>query len=237
MVTDKQLLETAVAFDDCACFFRYKNPNEYQHYYQLHAAFINHLIEETRLTTKQPLFYYVRFFHAGSDLECVDIYINEKMIFKSFSFEQISPYLTFASGTYRVEIYPAGTHTSPLLKKELLLQNGAYNTLALIGTTAEAQLIPYLDQAQSISPISVIRFLHLSKGRPSVDVSIKGGETLFKGIAYQKTSDFLNSTPMTTTLELKEANTKRLIAVFPNITLKPNQSHTLAWIKNDLKIL
>jgi hypothetical protein len=85
------------------------NPNEYQHFHQLHAAFINHLIGEPPITAKPPLFYYVRFFHAGSGLESVDIYINEKMIFNSFSFDQVSPYLTFASGTYRVEIYPAET--------------------------------------------------------------------------------------------------------------------------------
>jgi hypothetical protein len=75
------------------------------------------------------------FLSCWSDLDCVDIYINEKMIFKSFSFEQISPYLAFASVPYQVEIFFGWNTYIPFLKKELLHQNGAYITLALNGTT------------------------------------------------------------------------------------------------------
>ncbi|MED1205377.1 DUF4397 domain-containing protein [Heyndrickxia acidicola] len=237
MFPDKLPLDTTAVFNSWSRHYPYISSYEYPYDYLQHAFFVNQMQKERRQSSKQPLFYYVRFFHAASGHENVDIYINGKMIFKAFSFKQLSPYLTFAAGLYRIEIYPAGTQEFPLIIKEIRLQNGAYITVALSGIKEEIQLNSYVDQAQFILPISVIRFLHLSKGSPAIDVNIKGGVTLFNRISYQNASNFLSFVPMTATLELRESNTKRLISAFPNITFKPDQSHTIAWVENDLKML
>ncbi|MES1045181.1 DUF4397 domain-containing protein [Heyndrickxia oleronia] len=181
-----------------------------------------------------PIF--IRFLHATQSLKGVDVYLNGKKILYNFSFKEISQYITLPVGIYLIEIYPQGSTSTPIIRKEVKLKENNHYTLPLISKDKTYQLLEYIDDNKIQSPITNIRVINLSPFYKNIDVSIKNGNTLFSTIGFKEATPYLTLTPMTVDLEIKDSLTKETIREITNTTFKPNLHYSIVLLNHSVII-
>ncbi|MCA1054542.1 DUF4397 domain-containing protein [Rossellomorea aquimaris] len=231
MNKQQELLNKAAMYDLLSGYYKYNDPSKHIHFYQKHLKYMNAAIREQQMDiyrASQPS--YVRVLHAVPDAPNVDVYINANRVLRDVAFKDISDYLTLPAGKYHIDIYPAGTGVSTLISKKVKIEPGKVYTLAAAGTSNKLQLLPYLDDPAVPPGETKLKFIHLSPDAPSVDIGVKGGDTVFADISYKEASDYLTLTPMTVNLEARKAGTKDKVLDIPNVKLEPNQSYTVVAV-------
>lgn len=162
--------------------------------------------------------------------------MNGKKILYNFSFKEISQYITLPVGIYLIEIYPQGSTSTPIIRKEVKLKENHHYTIPLISKDKTYQLLEYIDDNKIQSPITNIRVINLSPFYKNIDVSIKNGNTLFSTIGFKEATPYLTLTPMTVDLEIKDSLTKETIREITNTTFKPNLHYSIVLLNHSVII-
>jgi Domain of unknown function (DUF4397) len=166
----------------------------------------------------------VRFLHAAPTAPSFDVYVNEMLILKNFSYKESNGYLPLPSGKYQLNLYPSGQNTSPLLSCNMALEIGASYTIALSPTAANEslKLLPFEDNPTVPPNEAKVRFIHLSHDLVSVDIAVKGGDVVFDQLHFRKASEYLTIHPMIVDFEVRIAGTKEIALPLPNKAFQEN---------------
>jgi hypothetical protein len=175
----------------------------------------------------QPISY-VRVLHASPDAPAVDIYANGKLIVRGLAYKAFTPYVKVNSGEYKVDVFPAGQVTSPVLSTNVTIPAQSITTVAAIGYLPELSLYPVPDPVMEKTPgLTNVRFVHLSPNTPNVDITLPDGRRLFTNIGYKGITEYLPVNPGTYTFELRPTGTETIALYVPNIRLLPDRFYTI----------
>jgi hypothetical protein len=136
----------------------------------------------------------VRVVHFSPDAPAVDVYVDGKVRSKNLAYERASPYIDIPAGPHTFEVRPAGAavDSTPVINAQAELAAGKSYTLAAIGKLASIQGKLYEDDTTAPGAGKVkLRVIHNAPDVPAVDVGVKGGDTLVKGLAFPNASAYL----------------------------------------------
>ncbi|MBA2872533.1 hypothetical protein HNQ85_002844 [Anoxybacillus calidus] len=226
----EEYAQKAVMYDLLACYYKYTDPNKYMMHYQKHYEYMKKLAaaEQVRQQEETANLAMVRIFHASSNAPAVDVYVNGQKVLQELKYKQISQYLKVPTGQYRIDIYPSGRTTSPVLSEMVYILPSLRYTIAGIGNANNLQLLPFFDNPYVSYGETKVRLVHLSPNAPAVDIAVKGGNVLFKNVRYKEVSDYVKvSTNQKFSLEVRIAGTDNVVLTVPNVRLGSNKSYTI----------
>lgn len=226
-------VEQASLYKLLAEFYHYTNPQLHIHFYQMylhHATNVANLYGmgmRIQLPVKPKRESKIRVLHASPDAPAVDVYANERLIFKGLTYKEITDYVTVPSGRYKIDIYPTGEKGNPVISQMIRAEPGKNYTVAATGALAQIGLTTFQDRLSLTPGNARARFIHLSPDAPAVDIAVKGGKTLFRNISFKEASDYIVSAPATVTLQVKPAGSQTVVLEVPGVRLNPNKSYTI----------
>ncbi|WP_044641946.1 DUF4397 domain-containing protein [Risungbinella massiliensis] len=159
----------------------------------------------------------------------VDVYVNNRLIAQRVPFAAITSYLRLPTGSYRMEVFPAGTKERAIVNQQLTVGANPY-TLAVVddvsGQTNKASLLTYEDDLQSVGARAKVRLIHLSPNAPRVDVAVKGGNVLFSNVGFTD-ARFISIPPGNYDLEIRITGTNQVIYTIPRVQLDARKIYSI----------
>lgn len=229
-----KVAQDAAMYDLLANYYKYLDPQKHIYYYQLHFMCMQQLCQMQEYgfrnsvnPTQGRAPAKVRVLHASPDAPKVDIYVNGNKTFENITYYQISPYLDVPAGSYRVEVYPAGQTTNPVLSENVEVRSGRNYTVAAAGQLANLQLVPIMDTTNIPSNKVKVRFWHLSPNAPAVDIAVQGGDVLFSNVSFTEAAKYFEVDPGRVTLEVRVAGTNDVVLTLRDINLAANEAYTI----------
>ncbi len=110
----------------------------------------------------------VRIFHAAPQIQNVDVYVNDQMVFSNLAFGDFTRYVYLNEGEYNVSVYVAGQKDRPVINQMVDISSQQIFTVAATGNSDDLGLLVIPDKV-SKSPsqnYSSVRIIHLSPKRP-----------------------------------------------------------------------
>ncbi|WP_024831961.1 DUF4397 domain-containing protein [Ruminiclostridium josui] len=148
-------------------------------------------INKTDSLRQMPGISYIRLFHASPRTPAVDVYANDRLIARGLSYGQFTEYMPLATGTYNIEVYPAGQKNALILRINFPVSEKQVFTLAVIGILPRIGILPVEDEYETLAPGRVnIRFANLSPNSGNLDLVLRGGPEVFTDIGYTEVSDY-----------------------------------------------
>jgi len=173
----------------------------------------------------------VRLVYAAPNGPAVDIYVDGQRKAQASQFGEITPYITIAPGTHRVQVFAAtaGPAGAALLDTQEIFQSGqAYSVLA--ADLVERMSAVVLNDALTIDPgaSAYVRLVHLSPDAPPVaDVAVSGGATVISNLPFKGATSYLPVTPGTYRFDLRPAGVSVTLATTTSLTLAQGQIYTV----------
>ena len=169
----------------------------------------------------------LRIFQAVPQIQSVDVYINEKLLFSNLQFTQFSGYLKLKEGEYRIDIFEAGTTLQPIISSILDLEKGQILTVASIGNLEDLSLLVINDSVDKKTSLNVscIRFVHLSYNTPSVDVLVNN-KTLVENLNFKQNISYVDIVPDPYNIEVILNENKESVLAF-GARLNANRIYTI----------
>ena len=236
-----KLVQDAAMYDMLANYYKYLDPEKHMYYYQLHFMTMQQLCQTEGYggfpyrssagnpnNNQEPA--KVRVLHASPDAPRVDIYVNGEKTFENMMYYQISPYMDLPEGSYKIEVYPAGQTNDAVLSEDVEVESEKHYTIAAADRLEDLQLVVVEDELEVPSDKTKVRIWHLSPNAPQVDIAVADGDVLFEDISFKKASDYLELSPGTVTLEVREAGTENIILTLRDQNLRANEVYTIAAI-------
>ncbi|HZG59455.1 MAG TPA: DUF4397 domain-containing protein [Anoxybacillus sp.] len=223
--------QKAAMYDLLACYYKYTDPNKHMMYYQKHYEYMKKLAasEQVREQEETANLAMVRVFHASPNAPAVDVYVNGQKVLQELKYKQLSKYLKVPTGQHRIDIYPSGQTTSPVLSEMVYILPSLRYTIAVVGNVNNLQLLPFFDNPYVSYGETKVRFVHLSPNAPAVDIAVKDGNVLFNNVRYKEVSDYVKvSANQKLSLEMRVAGTDNVVLTVPNVRLDSNKSYTIA---------
>ncbi|MGM0921506.1 MAG: DUF4397 domain-containing protein [Bacillota bacterium] len=226
--------EKAMMYDMLAQFYKYSDPQKHVMFYQKHLNEMQKWIysmqyQAARLPQAQlePGMSRVRVIHASPDAPAVDIYINGKLTLQNVKYKEISDYLEFPAGQYRVDLYAAGTTNRPVLTDMYMLLPGITYTIAAAGNLSALRLIPFVDRTFVPAGEASVKFVHLSPDAPAVDLAVKNGDILFKNVPFLEATKNIKVAPERVDLEVRIAGTDKVVLTVPKVQFKADTAYSI----------
>ena len=142
---------------------------------------------------------YLRLAHLSPDTPHVDVYVasvsdaSRSFTAKGVGYGAMSDYRLVQPDTYTVSMRPAGAAPTspPVLTTTLTAKAGAAYTVAGLGKYAEIAL-RVLEDDLSMPPAgqSKLRLVQASITAPTVDVGVKGSDTIFSQLTFAQTTGY-----------------------------------------------
>jgi len=115
-------------------------------------------------------------------------------------------FLLLSPGTHEVK-FTAGSNTTPILTQSLSLERDKVYSIYLLGSGNTLEAFVVHDESSITSDTkAVVKFLNLSPDAGALDLAIKGGADLAKGVNYKENSAYIATDAKKQTLEIKDAS-------------------------------
>lgn len=147
----------------------------------------------------------VRFAHLVEGGPKVDVLVGDKRAFEELAYKDVTPYAPVAAGEVTFAVVEA-TKTGPKLTEvKVRLEAGKRYTIAAMGTAQKLMGQALNDDFKAAPDQATVRVVHASADTGAVEVAVKGGSALSKGLAFGKTSAFVPLKEGTYDLEVRPA--------------------------------
>ncbi|MEH6938825.1 DUF4397 domain-containing protein [Bacillus sp. JJ664] len=155
---------------------------------------------------------FVRFLNVVPTMSTVRIFLDGIQI-TDLSYKNASNYLELSSGNHQFDIYDSNHLSQPIQTVTIFLEKTLYYTFALTYELNQIRILQIVDDPYLPMNETKIRFIHLAKAAPHLDLAVKQGEgdVVFSNVSYKETSDYLSLTPMSVNLELRLSGTKSIV--------------------------
>lgn len=176
---------------------------------------------------------YIRFLNASPNSPAVDVYLNDRRIFKNLTYKSFSDYISVPPGLYNIKVFPSGSTLNPILDKRLQIPAEKIFTISSIGNYPNINLLPVEDvRRPKIPGKGFIRFIHLSPDAPSVDVKLPNGNIIFSNVSYKGVTRYLPASPRKYTIEVYTSDSGKRLLYVPNIRIIPNRFYSIYAVGN-----
>ena len=188
----------------------------------------NSLYRGTPTYRVSPMTSYLRLLHSSPKSPAVDVYINDILKFRNLTYGAFTNYIEVITGNYNVKIYAAGTKTSPVLNKNILIPPGKIYTVSAIGLLPNIDIL-LIPEPKVMEPTDsvYIKFAHLSPNAGAVDIALPNGTILFKNISYKEFTNYIQVPAGTYTLIARPTGTTTTALYVPNVRLRSQRFYTV----------
>lgn len=167
----------------------------------------------------------VRVVHASPDAPAVDIFVNDRETMSNLAYRRVTNYSAMDAGTYTIKVYPtsANGQGTPALQTQVTLNPGWDYTIAAVGRLAQiqAKVIPDNLNAPERGKVKV-RAYHFSANAPAVNVAVKNGSTLVRGLTFPNATDYLTVDAGRVNLSVQNAADNTEVLAINNANLAAN---------------
>jgi hypothetical protein len=167
--------------------------------------------------------------NASPGLLAISFFLDNQFVNgPALLYQQQSGYISTYTGSRKFDVTIGGT-TQVLTTNTLNLNKDNYYTAFFAGTNA-SPIIVFTQDDLSDPPAGKarLRFINLSPDATALNLAIKGGATLFTGLAFKTVSDFISIDPATYIFELRSAENG--ITEIAGVQLAAGKVYTL-WAK------
>lgn len=169
----------------------------------------------------------VRVIHASPDAPNVDVYANGSKVLANVPFKVESDYLAVPAGSYKFEVFAAGTTLNPVLTVNANLQPGVDYTVAAVDRVSQLKYRVFEDNnAAPAAGKAHVSVIHTSADAPAVDVAVKGGPVLVKDISFGEKQGPLPVDAGRYDLELRVAGTVTVALPLNGVQLEAGKVYT-----------
>lgn len=172
----------------------------------------------------------VRAAHFSPDAPAVDVWVDGSPVLTDVPFLAVSDYLALDSGTYQIQVTPAGMASPVVIDESVSVLPGIAYTLAATGLLGsdDLELTPSIDDRDSLPLQGKVRFVHASPDAPNVDIAVAGGgPILFEDFAFRQIGDSLELDPGTYDLEVRLAGTSTVALALPGVEVTSGINATI----------
>lgn len=169
----------------------------------------------------------VRVFHASPQAPEVDVYIDGNLAFSDLGFKEFTKYVYLDEGSYKVEVYLAGTEENPVISEIVDVPEKEMITVAATGNLDDLSLLVIPDHvSKEISnSYATFRVIHLSPDAPAVDI-LEGEEILFEDIEFREGTEYLDVKPGKYNVKIALSSDGKVVLPL-EIRLNPNRIYTI----------
>lgn len=223
-------IQKAVMYDLLARYYQYKDWDQYEKYMRKHMEYVEKIVK-SREEERDDDDGRVRLFHASPDTPAIDVYMNGQKILRNMKYKQLSQYMKMPKGEHRIDVYPAGHTSSPILSQTINVLPKMTYTLAVIGDVHRLHLLSILDHPYAPYGKAKVRFAHFSPDAPAVDIALRNGDVLFRHASFGKVTDYIDA-PVNEKLhvDVRVAGTNQVVLSIPNVRFQPNKSYTVVAV-------
>lgn len=165
--------------------------------------------------------------HALPGADKVDVYINEELLDQNLAYKKMSRFLPIGPGNNRIQVFPAGSKTNPVLDTEVDLPPSSVITLAIIGMVSAAEVLPILQPVNDINPREVeIRLAHLSPDAPTLNLFLNDNSE-FGNVAYKQVTDYSVISPGDYNVQLRPSDDLDIILAEANFVFDAGKAYTI----------
>ena len=181
---------------------------------------------------------YLRFFHALPVKFNIDIFVDQKLVFRDIMYEDFTDYIKITPGEHTIHI----TQTkSPMTIYSLVWRIPAekiYTALIAPQTKDSIGIEIYkIEDIQRVIPSNhfLIRSGHFSMNRPSIDTSLSENAPVFKRVGSSEVTNYISLEPNLYNLQVSDSQTGKLLIKLPRIRLKTSRCYSIYMIGNGTK--
>lgn len=219
--------QPAATFDIPASYYQYSDPPKHVSFYYQHLQALHKAMNRQYQSRGYRQSAKARIFHASSDSQEVDIYINGRKLLTAINYRSMSEYFSMPAGPYRADIFKTGTTRNPILSFQIVLMPGQYYTFALAGTVNRLFFLPVAEKPFVAAGETKINLVHLSPDTPPVDISVKNETKLLSRLPYGRASAFVKVDSGRKDYTLSLAGSEDILLPIPKLNLKTDKAYTL----------
>jgi len=183
------------------------------------------LLDDQRPQVKETA---VRFLHASPDAPNVSIFVDGRKVASDVEFQGVSPYLPLAPGPHRVQVFPFGVSTAPIIDTTLDVKKNTHYTVVAAGYAREIQPLVVRDAPRGAKPgFARLKVVHLSPNAPAVDVTLPNGKVLLGHLTFREVSQYLQVTPGVRDLQVRSAGQQNVVLDLKATRFDPNVTYTV----------
>lgn len=172
----------------------------------------------------------IRVVHASPDAPAVDVYLNGQRAIANLKFTEGTTYAAVPAGSYRVQVFPAGTgpNGTAVISATLDLKGGTAYTVAAVNVVAKIEPIVLTDDLTAPAAGKAhIRVVHASPDAPAVDVAVKGGPVAFRNAAFKAATAYAPLDAGTYQFEVRPAGTTQAVLTTDPTPLAAGRIYTV----------
>ena len=176
---------------------------------------------------------YIRFLNASPNSPAVDVYLNERLLFRNLTYKSFSNYINIPYGTYNIRVFPAGSVQNPIIDETLPIPAEKIFTIAAVDRYPNISLLPIEDiRRPRIPNRSLIRFINLTSDSTELDLALSNGNILFPNVSYKEITEYIPINPGVYTLEVNTSDSHSRVLHVPNVRLTPNRFYSIYSVGN-----
>lgn len=176
-----------------------------------------------------PMCSYIRILQASPDAPPVDIYVNDSIVAKNLAFKGLTEYLNIPPGNYKIEVFPTGQRTEPVVYTNLTIPFRTVYIIAATGNLSDLALYPIPEEYDYLANgrNAYIRFVHLSPGVPPVNITLPNGNKLFEDVEYEEYTGYIRVNPGVYTLQVQPTGSDQVVLTVPDLTIEPGEIYSV----------
>lgn len=132
----------------------------------------------------------IRIIHAIPNGPAVDVYADGKLIYKNLIFANVTKYIDVPAGTYKIQLYKAGSKNNLLITENYQVILGSVSTIAVTYANNEISFFALDDTHNTFRPkFASVRFINLSPDSQLLSLRLPENIVLFNEAAYLETNE------------------------------------------------
>lgn len=172
---------------------------------------------------------HIRIINASPAYATYNVYIDGTKVNNSgaLPFGGTVSFMRYETGTHEIK-FTSASNTTTLLSKSLSTENARVYSVYLVNTGDKLETLIINDEAtQTSTTQAFVKFVNVSPDAPALDLYVKDGASLFKGITYKNGSAYALIDAKTQTLEIKDAATGTVKATLTDTEFTAGRYYTI----------
>lgn len=170
----------------------------------------------------------IRIIHALPKTGPIDVYANGQPIAKGLLFGKFSNYVQLDSGSYEIQLYPAGLYDNPILTQNVDFLPRSSSTISVITLDDTINLFVLTDSNSGHNIAnSFVRFINLSPNSPLLTLSLSNGSPIFSSVEYVETTGYYPLSPGIYNFRVTFSLTEAISKFISQLRLINGQFHTI----------
>ncbi len=162
----------------------------------------------------------------SEDARSVDFVVNGQVLATGIDYGGVGPYAQLVPGDYRVQFFPEGVRTTPVIETRLNLGSNQLVTVAIVGESSAT--LSTVHERSTRSDRARLTMVNTVPDFPApFDLAIQNGPGLLGGVGNLQTSGTAELIPGVYGFELRRGGTAEEVAVIEGQALSSGANYTI----------